>query len=152
MINREEITSKLSILVEKRLDSNKSYWSSEVNFDLGKKENKRIDFVGFKAKSGYEPISAELGKFTCYEVKSCMADFESGHGLSFYGDENYLVCTPELAAKLGSQLRIPHEINAILCPDKSWSRLYKKYDFGSNVDSYRRRPSLEMLWAIVQSH
>ena len=38
--------------------------------------------------SGIEP-----GTFVCYEVKSCKADFLSGHGQNFIGEKNYLVMT-----------------------------------------------------------
>lgn len=93
-MSRAETTAMLSKLVEKRLKNRVSYWASEVNFDLGTPRNRRIDYIGFKPFTpGYvlEPSSVELGTFSCYEIKSCMADFKSGHGLTFYGDENYLV-------------------------------------------------------------
>jgi len=102
-MSRTETTAMLSKLVEKRLKNRVSYWASEVNFDLGTPRNRRIDYIGFKPFTpGYvlEPSSVELGTFSCYEIKSCMADFKSGHGLTFYGDENYLVTTPELADDL----------------------------------------------------
>lgn len=151
MSKRPDITAKLSRLVEKRLDSQHMYWSPEVNFDDGTKDNRRVDFVGFHpAKDAPEATEVELGTFAFYEVKSSMADFMSGHGLTFYGDENYLVCLPELAAQLVAGLRIPEQVDAILCPDKSWSRLTKKIDrtqFGFS----RQRSAAEILWAIVQS-
>mgnify|MGYP000146531734 CR=1 FL=1 len=102
-MSRAETTAMLSKLVEKRLKNRVSFWASEVNFDLGTSKNRRIDFMGFKPFTpGYVlmPASVELGEFSCYEVKSCMADFKSGHGLTFYGDVNYLVTTRELAEEL----------------------------------------------------
>lgn len=33
----------------------------------------------------------EKGIFSCYEVKSCKADFESGFGRNFIGEKNYFV-------------------------------------------------------------
>ncbi len=105
-MSRAETTAMLSELVEKRLRNRVSFWASEVNFDLGTPRNRRIDYIGFKPFTpGYvlEPSSVELGTFSCYEVKSCMADFKSGHGLTFYGDENYLVTTPELADELACE-------------------------------------------------
>ena len=89
-MSRTETTAMLSKLVEKRLKNRVSYWASEVNFDLGTPRNRRIDYIGFKPFTpGYvlEPSSVELGTFSCYEIKSCMSDFKSGHGLTFYGDE-----------------------------------------------------------------
>lgn len=128
------------------------YWSPEVNFDKNTVSNRRVDFVGFKPFTpGYtiEPASVELGTFVFYEVKSSMADFESGNGLTFYGDENYLVCTVELAEQLQQEMKIPNQVNAILCPDKSWKSLRTKY---LSQGSYRKRPAAEILWAIAQSH
>lgn len=154
MSDRPDITSRLSKLVEKRLNSRNMYWSPEVNFDWNMKGERRIDFVGFKPFTPdyvIEPTSVELGTFAFYEVKSYMADFESGHGLTFYGDENYLVCTPELAIELRNQMKLPNGIDAVLCPDKNWSKLITKFQLNT-IDSHRRRSASEILWAIVQSH
>lgn len=52
-----------------------------------------------------------VGKFACtsgieratvgvYEVKSCLADFKSGHGLNCVGDVNYIVCPYELMMQI----------------------------------------------------
>lgn len=154
MSERPEITSKLSFLVEKRLRNNHMYWSPEVNFNKNMQGERRVDYVGFKPYTPglvTEPASVELGTFVFYEVKSSMADFESGHGLTFYGDLNYLVCTTELAEQLRDELRIPGNIDGILCPNKAWTGLRTKFDVG-NQQSHRRRPAAEILWEITQSH
>ena len=154
MVIRPAITKQLSGLIEKRLNSRRMFWSSEVDFDKNLVGNRRIDYVGFKPFTPnltVEPVSVELGTFACYEVKSCLADFESGHGLTFYGDENYLVCPVELAEELQAKRLIPRNINAVLCPDRSGSRLLTKFEFNTD-QSYRRRSAAEMLWAIVQAH
>ena len=120
-MSRAETTAMLSKLVEKRLRNRVSFWASEVNFDLGTSKNRRIDFMGFKPFTpGYVlmPASVELGEFSCYEVKSCMADFKSGHGLTFYGDVNYLVTTRELAEELRVNYLLPRNINQVLTPSK----------------------------------
>lgn len=120
-MSRTETTAMLSELVEKRLKNRVSFWASEVNFDLGTSKNRRIDFMGFKPFTpGYVlmPASVELGEFSCYEVKSCMADFKSGHGLTFYGDVNYLVTTRELAEELRVNYLLPRNINQVLTPSK----------------------------------
>lgn len=120
-MSRAETTAMLSKLVEKRLKNRVSFWASEVNFDLGTSKNRRIDFMGFKPFTpGYVlmPASVELGEFSCYEVKSCMADFKSGHGLTFYGDVNYLVTTRELAEELRVNYLLPRNINQVLTPSK----------------------------------
>ncbi|WP_125589745.1 hypothetical protein [Companilactobacillus jidongensis] len=154
MIDRPDITEKLSKLVEKRLNSQNSYWASEVNFDKNTENERRVDFVGFKPYSFngvLETTCVELGTFTCYEIKSCMGDFKSGHGLSFYGDENYLVTTQEFADELRNKMMLPKRVNAILCPDKGWSKLYMKFDL-RNPEIHRSRSASEMLWDIAQLH
>ena len=152
MSKRPEITEKLSELVRHRLRNAHMYWSPEVNFDKNKAGNRRVDFVGFKPFTpGYvdEPASVELGTFVFYEVKSSMADFESGHGLTFYGDENYLVTTEELAERLYQEQRLPSDVDAVLCPNKSWTGLRTKVE---KTGTHRKRAAAEILWAIVQSH
>lgn len=152
MSSRAEITQKLSKLVEKRLNSNHMYWSSEVNFDKGMQNERRIDFVGFKPFTPdiiTDANSVELGTFECYEVKSCMADFKSGNGLTFYGDKNYLVTTKELDQELYETNLIPWDIDAILIPDKNWTHLYSHR---KSKGTHRQRISSEFLWEIVKAH
>lgn len=154
-MSRAETTAMLSKLVEKRLKNRVSYWASEVNFDLGTPRNRRIDYIGFKPFTpGYvlEPSSVELGTFSCYEIKSCMADFKLGHGLTFYGDQNYLVCTKELCDEIVWQKMVPPRVNAILTPDSTGSKLILDYVQSYNDLSYRRRPASEILWAMVKAN
>lgn len=152
MINRSEITEKLSKLLEKGLTSHKMYWSSEVTFDKGMQNERRIDFVAFKP---YTPDmvtdanSVELGTFECYEVKSCMADFKSGNGLTFYGDKNYLVTTKELEQELYENNLIPWQVDDVLIPDKNWTYLYSHRRVKG---THRQRISSEFLWEIVKAH
>ena len=89
----------------------------------------------------------------CYEVKSCLADFESGNGLTFYGDENFLVTTRELAEQLHEMLRLPRNINQVLVPTPKGDRLQKLYDLSNNGSaSYRHRPASEMLYAMIEAN
>lgn len=154
--DRAEATTMLSRLLEKRLESRKLFWSAEVSFDKGTSSERRIDYVAFKPftpQYSVEPTSVELGRFECYEVKSCMADFQSGHGLTFYGDRNYLVCTRGLAELLQGSGLVPREINGMLVPDAGGNRLIVKGGELSNERlSYRKRPASEMLWQMVQAH
>ncbi|OUN16372.1 hypothetical protein B5G37_14530, partial [Pseudoflavonifractor sp. An85] len=94
MESRKEVTRCLSELVEKRITGRNMVWSREVPFDKGTSYERRVDYVAFRPfmpEQRLEPSSLELGTFEFYEIKSCIADFESGHGLTFEGDENYLV-------------------------------------------------------------
>ena len=88
MEQREETTEELSERVLARLRREYSLVSSEVWVD----DVHRVDFVGFRpARNSPFPSSIERGEFVFVEVKSCMNDFKSGHGLTFRGDANWLV-------------------------------------------------------------
>lgn len=101
-MKRSEITSLLdSELVRLRLDRKDSYsfWAHEVWIDRYTEHEKRVDFMEFMPKGGPTYSDAphiEHGTFSFYEVKSCMQDLKSGHGLNFYGDENWLVMPVEM--------------------------------------------------------
>lgn len=154
-MNRTDTTAMLSELVEKRLNNRVSFWASEVNFDLGTPNNRRIDYMGFKPFTPDAvtiPTSVELGTFECYEVKSCMADFNSGHGLTFYGDANFLVTTRELAEELRITYRLPHRINQVLTPSKKGDKLIPLFDVSGKCPSYRCRAASEMLYAMIEAN
>lgn len=94
----------------------------------------------------------ELGTFSCYEVKSRLADFESANGLTFYGDLNYLVTTRGLAEQLHDMRRLPRNINQALVPTSKGDRFTPLYDPSDNGSpSYRHRPASEMLYAMVEA-
>lgn len=101
-MRRSEITDLLDEeLVRLRLTKKNaySYWAHEVWVDRYTDHEKRVDFVEFLPKGGVTYSDAphiEHGTFTFYEVKSCMQDLKSGHGLTFEGDENFLVMPMEL--------------------------------------------------------
>lgn len=155
--SRRETTAMLGRLVERRLTSRHYYWASEVSFDKGTPQERRIDYVGFKPYTpnyAVEPTSVEKGIFVCYEVKSCMPDFTSGNGLTFYGDRNYLVCPLSLYEQLKEQEIMLDAVNAVLCPSRSGLSLIPHPAFGYDPQkqSYRRRVASEMLWQIVQAN
>ena len=154
-MSRAETTAMLSELVEKRLKNQTAFWASEVNFDRGTPDERRVDYVGFKPLNiNGEPVpaSVEKGCFEFCEVKSCMADFTSGNGLTFYGDQNYLVCTKELCDEIVWQKMVPERVNAILTPDSTGSKLILGHVQSYNDLSYRRRPASEILWAMVKAN
>lgn len=102
-MSRKEITALLNKqLVNQRLTRRNaySYWAHEVvvSRHLEGKGDMRIDFMQFEPY-GYHTCTdvgaIELGTFTCYEVKSCIEDLKSGHGLNFIGDENWIVMPVE---------------------------------------------------------
>lgn len=101
-MGRKEITSLLEKeLIRLRLEKPGSYgyWAHEVWLDRYTDHEKRVDFVQFEPLGGNTYTDGphiEHGTFSFYEVKSCMADLKSGHGLNFEGDRDYLVMPVEM--------------------------------------------------------
>lgn len=62
-MSRAETTAMLSELVEKRLRNQTAFWASEVNFDRGTPDERRVDYVGFKPLNvNGEPVPASVEK------------------------------------------------------------------------------------------
>ena len=142
--SRRDVTRALSSAVEKRLANSPGIFAPEVEVPGG-----RVDYVAFHPfrPMGMNDICAatvEHGIFACYEVKSCMEDFMSGHGLNFVGDENWLVCPRELAKDLmGRSIGY-----GILVPNKAGNLV--PY-IGQPYGEYRKLPASEFLWRIVRA-
>lgn len=95
MNSRKEITKLLTdVLIHDRLGDRK-YYAKEVTLDYGTVHPKRIDVMQFMPNGTTYASDIEKGLFVCYEIKSCKEDLYSGHGLNFYGEENYIVTTME---------------------------------------------------------
>lgn len=146
---RKQITALLSALTEKMISRDydpRSYWSKEVTFDYGTPNPVRVDYMKF------EPLNntvsgIEKGDFYCYEVKSCEADFLSGHGLNFVGDYNYIVCPNELYDWLSQNNKLPFGVGVYtLSDDKTKLTCVKK---ARRKD--RRKPLYEMLLMMLRS-
>lgn len=149
---RRETTSKLSALVEKRLNNRTPYWASEVGTSASMGAwVPRVDYMAFcpnwKTHEDHSPITVEHGSFEFYEVKSCMADFDSGHGLNFEGDVNFLVCTKELATRLRDDMKLP-TCAYVLVPDSKWEKLVTMFDPSSSY-SMRKRCASELLMCLM---
>ena len=92
-MGRKETTIYLTELLEKHINPHKDtriYSAREVTFDYSSLHPIRVDYMVFKP-ADQTTGGIEKGNFYCYEIKSCQADFTSGHGLNFIGDFNYLV-------------------------------------------------------------
>lgn len=154
-MSKRDATTRVLSTLEKRLDSQGLFWAREVTFDATTDNERRIDYVGFSPFRPDRvdiPASAELGTFECFEVKSCMADFTSGHGLTFYGDRNWLVCPRALAEQLHRERRMPRNIDGVLVPDKPRRRLVSLYVVDRySLYSHRCRCASELLWAICRT-
>ena len=154
-MNRADVTMRLSRLVEGRISRTCPLWAPEVDVPVGDAGTGRVDFMGFTPYGhalGYEPdaSSMERGVLSCYEVKSCMADFESGHGLNFVGDENWLVCPRDLCERLRERMRLPR-VAGVLCPDAGWKRLLEVIHQPPGAYRYRRQmTAAEAIWRIAK--
>jgi hypothetical protein len=152
-LNRTKITNSLSDLVRKKLSNNCTFWAEEVTLDFGKA---RVDFIGFQphliGQNGMCPAALDKGIFSFYEVKSCMADFKSGNGLNFLGDENYLVCERELADQLYQKAMLPSGCK-IIVPNKPRTALILAFDCSDSFGTWSRRTksSSEMLWNMINA-
>ena len=149
--SRVDTTNDLSRLVRKRLANVSSFWAEEVELDFGKA---RVDFVGFSPfavlQLGMCSAAIDKGIFSFYEVKSCLADFNSGHGKNFCGDENFLVCERELADELYKKGLLPHGVKVIV-PNRPRTGLVTVYDLSGafGTKSLRTKSSGELLWNMI---
>lgn len=141
--NRRDITAELSAKALKRLRRDFNLVASEVWVD----EAHRVDFVAYRIGSGYTNAAAERGEFCFVEVKSCMDDFTSGHGRTFEGDENWLVCPRELADALRDKLQLPRNCK-VLCPDAA-GNLRVAYDTSELGRSFRKLSTAALLLQMV---
>ncbi len=169
-MNRKEITEFLSdLLISHRLSGRGKYWASEVTLDYGqgKGKEKRVDFMQFIPENQLSVAGIEKGEFVCYEIKSCKADFNSGHGLNFEGDRNYIVTTMDTYKSCIDKMnRLPSNVGVIVaCPftidpaddfinptsieDKTvaWELKIIKNCF----KGYRKRSMTELLFCMLRS-
>ena len=110
MSKRPEITAALSAALEKKINpynDPRIYWAKEVTFDYSTNHATRVDYMRFKPVNN-SVSGIEKGDFYCYEIKSSVEDFHSGHGLNFFGDYNYLVMPEKVYATVS--LEIPHYV------------------------------------------
>ena len=153
MTERNEITRELSRMVERRLANETPYWVSECRLNLRENDSAIVDYVSFTPSWGHgsEVSAAELGRFDFYEVKSCMEDFTSGHGLNFEGDTNILVCERELADELYRRRMFPANCDKVLCPNKSRRALVAAYEPnpGGARSNRRRYPASHLLLCMM---
>lgn len=116
-MERVDITADLSKRTEKYINPNNDpriYWSREVTFDYGTSHQVRVDYMKFKPKNN-TVSGIEKGDFYCYEIKSCVADFNSKNGHNFIGDFNYYVMLKDLYEQV--KQRIPYNVG-VLIPSK----------------------------------
>jgi hypothetical protein len=143
-MSRRDVTEELSEKVEKKLRRQFALVAREVWVD----PDHRVDFMAFSPGVGGRNMKLEHGRFVFVEVKSCMADFKSGHGLTFRGDDNWLVCPRDLADELRDKMLLPLGVQ-VYCPDSGGS-LRLRYDLSMRgTGSLREDSTLCLLWAML---
>ena len=143
--SRREITEELSGLLESHIDPKRDtrvYWAKEVTFDYATGHAVRVDYMLFKPVNN-TVSGIEKGDFWCYEVKSSVEDFRSGHGLNFIGDYNYIVMPEKVYETVA--LEIPHHVG-IYVPVNNDLTCIKKAKRHN-----RTRPVSEMLLMMFRS-
>ena len=170
MMTRKETTKFLSdLLITHRLSGMGKHWASEVTFDFGqgKGHQKRVDFVQFKPENQLCIAGLERGEFTCYEIKSCKEDFNSGNGLNFEGDKNYVVVTMKTYKNLlhNELQKLPYHVGIMVAMPYGTNKL-DEFENPTEISSdtkctleiikrsfktYRERSTTEMLFCMVRS-
>ena len=93
-MDRRATTEFLSeLLLKTRLRKRSVYFAREVTLDYGTTKPRRVDFLQFEPPRVVSAGDIENGIFIAYEIKSCIEDVFSGHGLNLIGEKNYLVMT-----------------------------------------------------------
>lgn len=143
-MTRKEITILLGdILYQQRFTGVGKYYASEVTVDYGTKDACRVDYMQFVPPKQMSISGLEKGIFICYEVKSCLGDFKSGHGQNYIGEENYLVMPMELYKKVIHD--IPHDIGVLVPVPSTLGRknedIYREFEnpteFKGNSNDWR---------------
>lgn len=125
-MNRKEITKQLSMQLEHYINPHNDtriYFSKEVTFNYGYPDECRIDYMQFQPVNN-SVSGIEQGLFIAYEIKSSVADFNSGHGCNWYiADKSYIVTLPEVYEEIKHLL--PHWVGFI-APQDGTMKVIKK--------------------------
>jgi hypothetical protein len=151
-MNRAETTAMLSENLERFVLKKYPLWGAEVRLNderdvFADSESKgRVDYMAIETLGMSHSIrSIEAGYVHAFEVKSCMEDFRSGHGLNRVGDVNWLVMTAHLSEQL-----IDQGVDT-----SGWNRLVwlgDKFTNSSTVYAHatsRKMPMSQALWLIL---
>lgn len=149
---RKAITQVLSLSLEKHLNpysDPRIYMAKEVTFDYSTAHAIRVDYMKFKPVNN-TVSGIEKGDFYCYEIKSSVSDFNSGHGLNFIGDYNYIVLPEDVYATFSRD--IPYYVGVYV--DNGLNYKGKWYDLKCVKKARRHdrnRPVSEMLLMMFRS-
>ena len=152
-MSRSETTAMLSENLEGLVLSKYPLWASEVKLNDGElfadaEKKGRVDYMAFEPLGMSHSIrSIEAGLVHAFEVKSCMADLNSGHGLNRVGDVNWLVMTKELHEEL-----IDKEIDTSGWNRVVWGIIDGRFAIASARAAYktsRKMPTSQALWMML---
>lgn len=149
-MTRKETTKFLSdLLIRERFSGMGKYYASEVTLNYGSADVKRVDFMQFKPPSTYSVSGIEKGEFICYEIKSCIADYQSGHGQNFIGERNYFIMPMSLYKHLIIETAKPANYNiGVIVPIPKGSDYKAEFENPTELD-----PNIEWeLKTIKPSH
>lgn len=152
MSKRPKITKELSMALEKYLNpknDTRIYIAKEVTFDYGTNHATRVDYMRFKPVNN-TVSGIEKGDFYCYEIKSSVEDFHSGHGLNFIGDYNYLVMPQEVYASVSKE--IPYYVGVLVLTERDRCNNWRRLTVIKNAKRRNREKSMaEMLFMMFRS-
>ena len=152
MSKRPEITKELSLALERYINpknDTRIYMAKEVTFDYATGHAIRVDYMRFKPVNN-TVSGIEKGDFYCYEIKSSVEDFHSGHGLNFIGDYNYLVMPEEVYAAVSKE--IPYFVGVIVPTESTWRNNWRELTVIKKAKRRSREKALsEMLLLMFRS-
>lgn len=157
-LTRKDVTDELSRRLEKSVLARRNAWAcwaAEVKLPDGG----RVDYVDFCPHPSIDSCSVgsvERGKFTFYEVKSCVADLRSGSGVNFAGDVNWMVCPVEMVEDM-RQRQIDEKRAGILAfglrknGSRGFSKIREEHADGWRDHSFRGYGVAELLYAMTRA-
>ena len=149
-MSREEITKNLSEATLNYINPHRDtriYWAREVTFDYGTDHQIRVDYMKFTPRNN-TVSGIEKGNFYCYEIKSCVADFNSKHGHNFIGDLNYYVMPEDVYTQIKNE--IPFNVG-VLIPGDTWDTIGSLRCIKPPHATNRTKPVSEMLLMMFRS-
>lgn len=154
---RKDITATLSHQLELQVLARRNAWAcwaSEVKLPPDERRVDYVDFCPHPSISCCSVGAVERGKFTFFEIKSCMSDLKSGNGTNWSGDENWLVCPVELAEEM-RQRQIWLGVGILAYGQRKngtrgFAKLHKE-SADRHGHGYRRYSAAELLYAMTRA-
>lgn len=152
--SRKAVTSMLSENLERLVLKKYPLWGAEVRLNDERSRfadsdpKGRVDYMAIETLDMSRSIrSIEAGYVHVFEVKSCMEDFKSGHGLNRVGDVNWLVMTADLYVQL-----IDSNIDTSGWNNLVWGKVDGRFTNSRTADAYvlsRKMPMSQAIWMIL---